>query len=338
MYLASISHALPERSWTQLECWNAMKTSPYAGSLRRRSMEILERVFTGDSGIETRHFCTERLDQLLGRGPEQLSRDYEREAPRLGARALKSAMTKADIADVDALFVCTCTGYLCPGLSSHIAEAAKLSPATYLLDITGSGCGAAIPSLRAASHYLAAHPTHRVAVVAVEVCSAAFFVDDDPGVLISLCLFGDGASAAILDNQGRGRKFSAFQSLHRPEEREKIRFVNKAGHLRNQLHRSVPTVAAEAVAQLYSSTNGHAPYVISHAGGRDVLNAIRERVPGHELAEATEVLRQCGNLSSPSVLIALEKALERNGSTPDRIWLTSFGAGFSCHSCTLDRV
>jgi alkylresorcinol/alkylpyrone synthase len=213
-----------------------------------------------------------------------------------------------------------------------------LSPATYLLDITGSGCGAAIPTLRAAFHYLAAHPTHRVAVVAVEVCSAAFFIDDDPGVLISLCLFGDGASAAILDNQARGRKFSSFQSLHRPEEREKIRFVNKGGHLRNQLHRSVPGIAADAVASLYAATNGSDPFIVSHAGGRDVLSAIRERMPGHALAESAEVLRQCGNLSSPSVLMALEKALDRNGSTPDRMWLTSFGAGFSCHSCALDRV
>lgn len=335
MYLSSISHALPERSWSQLECWNAMKSSPYAATLRKRSMEILERVFTGDCGIETRHFCTERLDELLGRGPEQLSRDYEREAPRLGARALKSAMEKAGVGDVDALMVCSCTGYLCPGLSSHIAEAMKLKPETYLLDVTGAGCGAAIPTLRAASHYLAAHPDQRVAVVAVEVCSAAFFVDDDPGVLISLCLFGDGASAAILSGSGTGPKFSDFRSLHRPEEREKIRFVNREGHLRNQLHRSVPAVAAEAVAQLYPDQNGQIPHVVSHAGGRDVLAAIRERVPGHELAEAAEVLRQCGNLSSPSVMFALEKTLDRVST--QNLWLTSFGAGFSCHSCCVER-
>jgi alkylresorcinol/alkylpyrone synthase len=156
-------------------------------------------------------------------------------------------------------------------------------------------------------------------------------------VLISLCLFGDGASAAILESQGRGLKFSDFRSIHRPEEREKIRFVNHEGHLRNQLHRSVPQVAASAVAELYPGANGHVPHVISHAGGRDVLSAIRERLPQHELAEAAEVLRQCGNLSSPSVLIALEKALARNGNSPDKMWLTSFGAGFACHSCTLER-
>jgi predicted naringenin-chalcone synthase len=337
MYLTGIAHALPERSWSQTDCWNAMKVSPYARTLRRRSLEILERVFTGDSGIETRHFCTEGLDQLLGRSAEQLNRDFEREAPRLATQALRRALQKADVPDVDALFICTCTGYLCPGLSSYVAEMMGLKPETYLLDVTGAGCGAAIPTLRAASHYLAANPGHRVGVVAVEVCSAAFYVDNDPGVLISLCLFGDGASAVVLDGKGPGRKFSDFRSLHRPEEREKIRFVNSEGHLRNQLHRSVPEVAADAVAQLFPGANGHAPHIVSHAGGRDVLAAIRERLPGHELAEAAEVLRQCGNLSSPSVLIALEKALARNGSAPDKMWLTSFGAGFACHACSLER-
>ena len=32
----------------------------------------------------------------------------------------------------------------------------------------------------------------------VEVCSAAFYMENDPGVLVSACLFGDGAAAAVL--------------------------------------------------------------------------------------------------------------------------------------------
>ena len=51
--------------------------------------------------------------------------------------------------------------------------------------------------LRAASHVLAAEPGATVACVAVEICSAAFYLDDDPGVIISACLFSDGAAASI---------------------------------------------------------------------------------------------------------------------------------------------
>ena len=337
MRLNSIATALPERSWTQSECWAALCDAPVARALKPRSIELLEKVMLGSSGIERRHFCTDALLPIFDKTAQTLSETYEREARALGARALSSALEKADVRDVDALFVCTCTGYLCPGLSSHIAEETSLPTSTYLMDITGAGCGAAIPALRAASNYLTAHPGHRVAVVAVEVCSAAFYVSDDPGVLISLCLFGDGAAALVLDgNDAAGWQFGQFSTLHLPEEREKIRFVNRDGKLCNQLHRAVPGVAASAVQKLYPG-NGHNPHVISHAAGRDVLAAIRARLPEQTLTEAAEVLRDCGNMSSPSVLFALERALSGNGSTPDDLWLVSFGAGFSCHGCSVVR-
>src|SRR5690606_35807451 len=151
-------------------------------------------------------------------------------------------------------FVCTCTGYLCPGVTSHVAERLGLRSDAYLADLVGLGCGAAIPTLRAAQGFLAANPGATVATVAVEICSAAFYADDDPGVLISLCLFGDGAAAAIWRGDGAPGDWQAghFTTTHRPVEREKIRFVNAGGKLRNKLHRTVPGLAADAVAELYA--------------------------------------------------------------------------------------
>ncbi|MEO6739444.1 MAG: stilbene synthase [Chthoniobacteraceae bacterium] len=339
MNLASIATALPERSWTQRECWDDLRDAPAVRGLKPRSRGILEGVLLGDSGIERRHFAVENVGDVFARNAQGLNEAFELEAARLGSRALMAALAKADVGTVDALFVCTCTGYLCPGLSSHIAESVGLSPSVGLMDLTGAGCGAAIPAMRAASNHLAANPGHRVAVVAVEICSAAFYVDDDPGVLISLALFGDGAAAVVLDGRTDGEwRLGDFRSLHLPSEREKVRFVNRDGKLCNQLHRAVPEVAAQAVADLYPGANGHAaPQIISHAGGRNVLSAIRTKLPGHALADADAVLRDCGNMSSPSVLFAAERALAGNGSTPDHLWLVSFGAGFACHSCSLDR-
>lgn len=336
MRLASLATAVPERSWSQQDCWRELQDSPVLHNLKPRSLELLEKVLLGNSGIETRHFATKSLQDIFAHGAQGLNEMYEREATLLGAQALREALTRADVAAVDALFVCTCTGYLCPGLSSYLAEAVGLPAATFLLDNTGSGCGAAIPTLRAASDYLAAHPGHRAAVVAVEICSAAFYASDDPGVLISLCLFGDGAAALVLDGaDAAGWRFSGFTTLHAPGEREKIRFVNRNGMLCNQLHRSVPELAGASVESLYPR-DGSAR-IIAHAAGRDVLSAIRTRLPDQALAESAEVLRTRGNMSSPSVLHALEIALASGDAAGKELWLTSFGAGFSCHGCRLER-
>ena len=68
---------------------------------------------------------------------------------------------------------------------------------------------------------------------------------------------GDGAAAAILTgnpNYDDCRSFHGFDTHHVPVEREKIRFVNSAGKLKNQLHRSVPELAAKAVSTPSSPT------------------------------------------------------------------------------------
>jgi predicted naringenin-chalcone synthase len=241
-------------------------------------------------------------------------------------------------AEVDALFVCTCTGYLCPGVSSHIAELTGMRDDVYLVDLVGLGCGAAIPMMRAAQGFLAANPKAVVATVAVEICSAAFFADDDPGVLISLCLFGDGAAAAIWTGEGEAGDWQAghFTTTHRPEEREKIRFVNSAGKLKNQLHRAVPELAGRAVADLYAKRTADPDQVLAHSGGRDVVEALESVLPFH-LTETRGVLRDHGNMSSPSVLFALERRLMENRQDDRRLWLTAFGAGFAAHACELWR-
>jgi predicted naringenin-chalcone synthase len=178
-----------------------------------------------------------------------------------------------------------------------------------------------------------------VACVAVEICSAAFYLADDPGVLISACLFSDGAAATIWRSTPGpiGLRAFDFNTLHLPADRDKLRFEQRDGKLRNLLHRSVPELAAAAVGRLWAD-RGPRPVarVVAHPGGRDVLEAIEPVVSPHTLEASARTLLNNGNMSSPSVLFALEEALKfsRPGANGD-FWLVSFGAGFSAHSCRI---
>jgi alkylresorcinol/alkylpyrone synthase len=173
------------------------------------------------------------------------------------------------------------------------------------------------------------------------VSSAAFYLDDDPGVLVSACLFGDGAAATIWRGTPgpRGLRCGSFTTLHQPENRDRIRFEMRGGKLRNLLDGAVPKLAAAAVEQLLVGERrrpGSRPItrMVAHVGGRDVLDAIEKSCAGYDLTASRQVLRECGNMSSPSVLFALERAL-RDGAPDEKgdWWLTSFGAGFSAHGC-----
>lgn len=340
MFLEATATAVPPHRYTQPECLAGLRESAAYAGLRPRSQAMLEKILgNGVSGIATRSFCLPEIAPVVGRDAQQLNETFEREAPALAVAALKPALEKAGVAagELDALFICTCTGYLCPGVTSHVAEMLGLREAAYLQDLVGLGCGAAIPMLRSAAGFLAMHPGAKVATVAVEVCSAAFFADDDPGVLISLCLFGDGAAAAVWSDVPGGDKWQVghFTTVHRPQQREKIRFVNAGGKLRNQLDKAVPGLAAEAVAELYAQRHADPDRVLAHSGGRDVIDALEAVLP-HRLLETREVLRDHGNMSSPSVLFALDRATaQANGD--QRWWLTAFGAGFAAHACELWR-
>jgi len=321
----------------------------------------MEKLLKANNGIETRHLAIEDLDHIFDLDAEALNRAFERHAPTVAAHALRQALERAELqaSELDALFVCTCTGYLCPGVSSYIAEALGMRINAYLNDLVGMGCGAAIPALRAANAFAMAEPGARVAVVAVEICSAAFYLDDDPGVLISASLFGDGAACAILRSKPPeglpAWRLGNFTTVHRPQDRELLRFANRGGKLRNQLARTVPAVAAKMVRGLHD--NAPPPpgtYRLTHPGGRDVVDALSDAFEGDPFSESRWILRHGGNLSSPSILFALASYLSQTAfasrvslpptwaatrpalsSSPSHLWLTSFGAGFSAHACEL---
>ena len=339
MYLHALATAVPSAVFTQKECWELVQGSKVRERLKKRSMLILQTILKGDHGIDTRHFVLPDIAGVFDLTSDQLNAAYRAAGPKLAAEALAKALQKAGIQpdQLDALLICTCTGYLCPGLTSYVAELLGLRPNAFLQDLVGLGCGAAIPTLRAASHVLRAQPEATVACVALEVCSAAFYLDDDPGVLISACLFSDGAAAtiwrAIPGVSGLG--CFDFDTLHLPDARDKLRFEQRNGKLRNLLHRSVPELAAGAVSRLWSA-RGTRPVsqVVTHPGGRDVLDALTPVLAPHSLDASARMLREHGNMSSPAVLFALEESLRTD--TPDEdgdFWLVSFGAGFSAHSC-----
>ena len=265
----------------------------------------------------------------------------------------------------------TCTGYLCPGLSSYLMEDLGLPAFTSVLDLMGMGCGGAIPNLEAACRMIQSGARKTVLCLSVEICSATFFLGPDPDLIVSNSIFADGASAAVLQANLNGEvqvsslqcqvrvgtsnfgltasglvRFLDFESVTLPKYREQLRYTTQGGRLRNVLTRNVPVIGAKAVAQVAHrlldrhglAPGGHRPLdrpPRRHAGAQGRRQRHLDLTP-ETLRFSYEIFRDYGNMSSPSVMFVLRQGPPR-GHAPHRArkaLLISFGAGFTAFAAT----
>lgn len=349
MFILGLGTAVPRFCYSQEQCWTAFENSPQFSQLNSRARTTVRKVFSGNNGIETRHLALERLSDAFLLTPDVLHQRFSTWAPRLAAQAALRALDDAKLPreEIDALLVSTCTGYLCPGLTSYVIEELGLRPETFPLDLVGQGCGAALPNLTTAQALIRSGRCHKVLSICVEVCSAAFYVDNDLGVLISACLFGDGAGAAVLGSAGGkySLEWMDMAGITDPATRDLLRFEQKDGMLRNILSLKVPGVASNYAGVVFDSlTRSHGLKLkdiqtwIWHSGGREVLKALQQKFDLSEEAIqcSAEILRRYGNLSSASVYFILEETLRR-GAPNGWWWVSSFGAGFSCYGALLKK-
>jgi alkylresorcinol/alkylpyrone synthase len=351
MFVTGLGTANPPDRYSKAECWEAFKNSEWFMKLDRRAHAVAQAVLTRDNGIEYRSLAVASLDEVFKIDPDTLHARFLTHAPALGAAAGRSALKDADLAphEIDAVVVSTCTGYLCPGLTSYLVELLGLRNDVLAFDLVGQGCAAALPNWRLAEALLADGSCRHVLSVCVEVSSAAMYLDNDAGVLISACLFGDGAGAAVLSaqpqpqGQHRHIEWHSFATRIDPTERNALYFQTKQGMLRNILTRPVPRLAAENAELVLHSVLAEAGLQptdikawIMHAGGRDVLLALqsRLRITHEDLHYSADMLRQYGNMSSAFVYFVLQAAL-KDDAKPGWWWMSSFGAGFSCHGALL---
>jgi alkylresorcinol/alkylpyrone synthase len=354
MYIASIATATPDLTVTQQEAWRFVEKH-YAGRLSRRSLALMRKMLAHPS-IRKRSFAFADPSVLIDEDPDRRMERFTRWAVRLAGEAAKGALDRAGLtaADVSAVTVNTCSGYVCPGISTYLIEALGLPKNTEVYDLVGSGCGGAIPNLKV-SEMLAREKVGRSPVlsIAVEVCSATYQMDDDMGLLLSNVLFGDGAAAAVicgkpLGGRPEGLEIVAFRSLYAPEHRDEIRYVYKGGQLHNRLSMELPGIvgrtAGGLVREMLRAESLDARDIghwALHPGGEKIINAVRDEVgiPEERLSASRRVLAEYGNMSSPTVLFVLKDILGSGCARPgDLCLLLAFGAGLSAHACLLRVV
>jgi alkylresorcinol/alkylpyrone synthase len=306
-----------------------------------------------DGPIRGRHIGMDTWRDAARTDPDSLNDRFLKFGRLIAGQAAARAIEQAGLApgDIGGLVTNTCTGYLCPGISSYLAGDLGLPDSVHVFDLMGMGCGAAIPNLQCAAGTLAHRPGGPVLSVSFEVCSATLFMGPEPDLIVSNSLFGDGAAAAVVDSgggDGNGGLFALvdFESALFPQHREQLRYRTRGGRLRNVLSTRVPVIGARAIASVterllrrHKLRRGDIRHWAVHAGGTLVLDRVARQLalPADALRHSYAVLREYGNVSSPSVLFVLRRILDADRPRPkDRGLILSFGAGFTAFAALIE--
>ncbi len=255
---------------------------------------------------------------------ERMAR-YEEWAPKLALQAVTALDRNIARQGITHLVVASCTGFIAPGIDQIIAAAAGLNPSVERTVVGFMGCYAAVNALRVAHHIVRSEPAARVLVVNVELCTLHLQRTHDLERLLSMLLFGDGASAALVTAEPTGIALVDFRSAAISGSEDAITW--RIGDQGYDMHLDgrVPSFIATALKQERERTDeegilrGKTPQDFDlwavHAGGRTILDAVERALdlPGDALFASREVLREYGNMSSATLMFVLAAILARRG-------------------------
>ncbi len=345
-YIAAIGVATPEYTINQHQAVDFLLRL-YGESLNSRTRRIAKKIFAHPS-ISQRGLAIEKLESLVEENPDQRVARFTHQAVELAAEAVGNALaqTPFTLDQITVLVVNTCTGYICPGLSSYLIQRLGLSGQVLAYDLVGSGCGGAIPNMQLAESLLRTHGGGVALSVAVEICSATFQMDDDLSLIVSNAIFADGASAAIIVSYPGEWQLLSFANRTAPMHREAVRYVYKNGQLHNQLDEYLPELVKEAVTQVVSDVLAAAElnfedvrFWALHPGGERIINAVKLglSLTEEQVGPTRKVLSEYGNMSSPTVLFVLREILKETVAKGDYCMMVTFGAGLSAYALLLRK-
>jgi predicted naringenin-chalcone synthase len=346
MHIASIATVVPPYNVDQTFAGEFIKEH-FGSRLNARSLGLVRTIFSQPS-IKKRHFAFDDPKCIVDESPDQRIARFTEKSIELSSQAISRALDQAGVSvrDVTCLVVNTCTGYICPGISTYLIERLGLSRSLRVYDMVGSGCGGAIPNLQVAESMLKTNGGGVAVSASVEICSSTFQMGNDLSLILSNALFGDGAAAAVLWNKPVGFELVASAGRFVPEQRDTIRFVHKEGQLHNQLSLKLPDLvkkaAAAVVADVLSSQGlktGDIKHWALHTGGEKIINAVRDEIgiPEERLRATRKVLSEYGNMSSPTVWFVLKEIIQNGITAGEWCVMVAYGAGLSAHAVLLRK-
>jgi len=325
----SLGTAVPQHRITQADVL-AILAQAKGQALPPRMAEIL-----GNTGISQRHIAMPPEYYFDARSWAKRAGVYEVVAAQIFEAAAMQALARANLqaADIGQIVFVSTTGTMTPSLPSRMIAKMGFAPNTRCVPLFGYGCAGGVIGLSVAADLFLASPDKPVLLVSLELCSLAYdHARMDKKDMVALALFADGCAAAVI-GAGAGPQLGAFASHVWPDTLDMMGWQIGDTGFDLVLARDIPVfvnshfapVCDAFLAQQGLTKIGMAEPAC-HPGGGRVVDALSDYL-GRDLSATRSVLRDHGNMSSPTVLFVLE-ALLSAGSISKPTLLTALGPGF----------
>ena len=366
-YLLSVGTALPPYRVEQTDIAEFARTH-FGGRLAHHGQ--LMAVFN-NARINSRYFVAplawfaEPAHNLKERNDLHIA-----SAHALSCAAAQQALDRAGLAahEVDYVVLACTTGMATPSLDAMLIEALGMGRHTRRAPLWGLGCAGGVAGLARAAEFTLAYPDKVALLVAVETCSITFqFGDFSKKNFVATSLFADGAAAAVVageqrllrmrqlasDEGGGGTtqplKFIGSYSTLFPNSRQVMGWDVVDTGLSVIFAPEIPArVARDMLPEIehllveHDLTADALKRFVLHPGGARVLEAYAASIGlgQDELSHSWQVLRDYGNMSSPTVLFVLERLLADHTRPIVRgeyVIMGALGPGFSSELALLQR-
>ncbi|HWV31846.1 MAG TPA: UbiA family prenyltransferase [Dyadobacter sp.] len=359
-YLSSIETAVPEYGYAQETLTDFYLRSTDDLNTRRKI-----KIVASKTGIEKRYSVIPDFDKTPGEFtffnrnaalmPEPtLSKRmqlYQQHATALSKKAIEQIQDFENVKkSITHLITVTCTGLFAPGLDVELMRELKLNPSIQRSSVNFMGCNAAILALKNADAICKSNANAKVLVVSTELCTIHFQKRYNDDYLLSNMIFGDGAAALLVSSQPDDRylhpvKIDDFNSMVLHNGYSDMAWqLSETGFIMN-LSSYVPDLIRENIGPMIKSV-GLKPedyrHWAVHPGGKRIVDDFAAALELDKcLLEPTyDVLKNYGNMSSPTVLFVLKEVLEkaRPEDLGNRIFAAAFGPGLSIETMQLRYV
>ena len=351
-YITAIETALPPYCHTQ-EAFTDFFSNATDDAIIKRKIHIISK----KSGINTRYsvlpdysvapgdFTFYEKHKSLDPAPSLSKRMavYKEEAVLLSIAAIHKIKNFEEIKQsITHIITVTCTGLFAPGLDIELIRALDLNANINRSSINFMGCNAAILALKNADTVCKSNADAKVLIVCTELCTLHFQKRYDDDYLLSNMLFGDGCAAVLITSQPGMIKLGLFNSLILHKGYHDMAWqLSETGFIMNLTSYVSGLIKENIQVMLDSITIDPAKinHWAIHPGGKKIVDDFFEvlHIDPAKASASYDVLRDYGNMSSPTVLFVLKQVIENNPSAKkgESIFSAAFGPGLSIETMQL---